>query len=192
MALVWLIPQGCSDETTAPDRLGLHAHDSHGNNELSILKSEHSYPEQARVWSKAGSPLTNITDMLSLTLLHSEMTLAFPLFNIWGWHCETAPCPSVETNDNQQFSDPSFTKFTSDDQPLTEPCWNIKVTDDKGKSVQGGETSQSLCSEVNTVPNDPRFIRNTETVSVENLYNTLKCRWQLQRSRSHWPGKQIF
>lgn len=38
------------------------------------------------------------------------------------------PCPSVETSDrdNQQFSDPSFTEFTSDDQPLTKTCGNIK------------------------------------------------------------------
>lgn len=51
-----------------------------------------------------------------------------------------------------------------------------QVTDDKGKSVQGGKTSQSLCSEVNTVPDDPFFIRNTEIVSVGKLYDILKHR----------------
>lgn len=51
-----------------------------------------------------------------------------------------------------------------------------QVTDDKRKSVQQGETSQSLCSEVNTVPDDPFIFRNTEIVSVGKLYGTLKHR----------------
>lgn len=50
--------------------------------ELNFLTSEHSYPEQGRVWNKAGGPLTNSSDMLALTLLHSEMTMTVPTFNI--------------------------------------------------------------------------------------------------------------
>lgn len=103
MAVVGIFPQGCSDETMPLTDSGSIFMVPMVHTKLTFLKLEDSHPEQGRVWNKAGSPLTNTTSMLALTLLHSERISAVLIFEDGA--VETAP---LSLNRNQWQGQPTI------------------------------------------------------------------------------------